>query len=163
MGHQRVNHRENQSGTAGRVGQGLANDGYLQRDLHGRIQRNPEEFWGDRIRPKEENHLRIAFQNINRFPMYASDPKNDSIRAFVKGINADIVGMAEMGICWHRLPTKERIWERTRGWFETLKTSVGYNKKEKKPNTVQWGGTSIWSINNAAHRATESGSDPLGL
>lgn len=28
---------------------------------------------------------------------------------------------------------------------------------------MHWGGTSIWSINNAAHRAFDSGSDPSGL
>jgi hypothetical protein len=96
--------------------------------------------------------------------MHATDPKNDSIRVFIKGTNADIVGLAEMGICWHRLPTKYQIvWERTRGWFETLKTVVGYNQQEKKPKPVQWGGMAIWSINNTAHRATESGCNPLGL
>jgi hypothetical protein len=87
--------------------------------------------------------------------MHATDPKNDSIRAFIKGTNTDIVGMAEMGICWHRLPTKDRIWERTRGWFETMKTVMGYNRQEQKPKPVQWGGTAMWSLNNAAHRATE--------
>jgi formylglycine-generating enzyme required for sulfatase activity len=100
-----------QQRNAGRGGLVPTADGLRQRDLHGNILRNVEDYWGDQIRPKEEHQLRIVFQNINRFPMYASDPKNDSIRAFLKGIQADIVGMAELGICWPKLPTKDRIWE----------------------------------------------------
>jgi hypothetical protein len=57
-----------------------------------------EDYWGDKIRPKEEDHLRIVFQNINRFPMYAGDPKNESIWACLKGIQANIIGMAELGL-----------------------------------------------------------------
>jgi hypothetical protein len=95
--------------------------------------------------------------------MYTTDPKNGAIRAFINGMKADIFGMSEMGLCWHLLPTKDRIWERTRGWFETLKTTVAYNRHEPNPNAVQWGGTSLWSINHAAHRATESGTDSWGL
>jgi hypothetical protein len=65
--------------------------------------------------------------------MYASDPKNDSIRAFLKGIQADIVGMAELGICWPKLPTKDRIWEQTRGWFESIQVTTAYNRREEHP------------------------------
>jgi hypothetical protein len=95
--------------------------------------------------------------------MYSNDSKNDSIRAFIKGVQADIVGMAELGICWHRLPTKDRLWERTRGWFESIKITAAYNLKEKKPQQAQWGGTALWSINNAVHRAIDSGHDSHGL
>lgn len=160
----RTSNRGRQTGgSAGRDGLGPATDGYRQRDLHGSIQRNPEDFWGDRISPKEEHHLRIVFQNINRFPMHSNDPKNQSIRAFIKGVQADVIGMVELGICWSQLPTKDRIWERTRGWFESIKTVTAYNQKEASPNKAQWGGTSVWSIDNAVHRAIESGSDTIGL
>jgi hypothetical protein len=95
--------------------------------------------------------------------MHSNDPKNQSIRAFIKGVQADVIGMVELGICWSQLPTKDRIWERTRGWFESIKTVTAYNQKEASPNKAQWGGTSVWSIDNAVHRAIESGSDTLGL
>jgi len=103
------------------------------------------------------------FQNINRFPMFTNDSKNDSIREFINGTQADIVGMVEMGICWHQLPMKDRLWERTRGWFESLKVTAAYNRHDKHTPTVQWGGTSLWSLNNAAHRVFDSGDDPSGL
>jgi hypothetical protein len=150
--------------TVGRgEGRVITTDTFHQRDLHGNILRNMEDYWGDLIRPKEENHLRVVFQNINRFPMYSSDPKNETIRAFLKGIQADIVGMVELGICWHQLPMKDRLWERTRGWFEAIKLSLAYNKKEPLSQPVQWGGTAVWSINKAVHRAIESGEDASGL
>jgi hypothetical protein len=122
-----------------------------------------EEYWGDRIRPKEEYHLRILFQNINRFPMYSGDSKNKLIRACLKGIQANIFGLAELGLKWHKIPTKDRLWERTHGWLESIKVAVAYNQHEDHHQTVQWGGTSIWSIDNAVHRAIESGADLLGL
>jgi hypothetical protein len=79
-------------------------DTYQQRNLHGNILRNREDYWGNPIHPKEDNHLRVVFQNINQFPMNASDPKNETIRACLKGIQANIMGMVEMGISWHKLP-----------------------------------------------------------
>lgn len=123
-----------------------------------------EDYWGDPICPKEANHLCIVFQNINQFPMYANDPKNEMIRACLKGLQVNyIVGMAEMGICWHQLPMKDHLWEHTRDWFEAIKLSVAYNKKEPMPQQVQWGGTSVWSINKVVHHAIDSGEDPFGL
>jgi hypothetical protein len=122
-----------------------------------------EDYWGDPIRPKEDNHLHVVFPNINRFPMSASNPKNDTIRACLKGLQADIVGMVEMGINWHKHPTRDHLWEHTRDWFEANKISVAYNKNKAIPQPVQWGGTSVWSINKAVHRAIDSGRDPSGL
>ena len=81
----------------------------------------------------------------------------------LKGIQANIVGMAELGLRWHKIPTKDRLWERTHGWFESIKVAVAYNQHKDHKQTVQWGGTSIWSINNAIHRAIESGADLSGL
>ena len=50
-----------------------------------------------------------------------------------------------------------------RGWFESIKVAVAYNQHEDHQQTVQWGGTSIWSIDNAIHCAIESGADLSGL
>jgi hypothetical protein len=139
-------------------------DGLTQQDLHGNTIRNTNDWWGDHFRPKEEHHLRLIFQNINRFPTYRSHPKNDSLREFMKGTQADIVGLVEMGLKWHKLPTRDRLWERTRGWFESLKITAAYNRHDSDDLSIQqWGGTSLWSINNAAHRAIDSGSDPYDL
>ena len=138
-------------------------DGLQQLDLHGQTLRDRIDYWGDQLRPKEDDHLQIVFQNINRFPRYPNDVKNESLREFIKGTQADIMGMAEMGIFWPWIPTQERLWERTRGWFESQKTIAAYNKCEEKPPITQWGGTSLWSINKAAHHAFESGIDTYGL
>jgi hypothetical protein len=82
----------------------------------------------------------------------------------MNGTQADIVGFVEMGLRWHKIPTRDRLWERTRDWFESLKVTAAYNRHDNNNITAQqWGGTSLWSINNAAHRAIESGSDPYDL
>jgi hypothetical protein len=36
-------------------------DTYRQQDLHGNILRNMEDYWGDPIYPKEDNHLCMVF------------------------------------------------------------------------------------------------------
>jgi hypothetical protein len=95
--------------------------------------------------------------------MYVSNPKNETIRACLKGIQANIMGMVEMGISWHKLRMQDRLWECTRDWFEAIKISVAYNKTEAIQQPVQWGGTSVWSINQAVHRAIDSGLDSSGL
>lgn len=73
------------------------------------------------------------------------------------------MGMAEMGIYWPRIPTQDRLWEHTHGWFESQKIIAAYNKREDNPPVNQWGGTSLWSINKAAHHAFEAGADTHGL
>ena len=161
-GQPRNTNGQRRSGTAGWDERTPTADGYQH--LHGNILRNPEDYWGNQFRPKEEHHLRIIFQNINRFPMLKNDPKNASIREFMNGTQADIVGMAEMGMCWHWLPMKERLWEQTRGWFELIKMIASYNRHDNKhPPISQWGSTSLWSLHNAAHHAIDSGHDPFGL
>lgn len=50
-----------------------------------------------------------------------------------------------------------------RGWFELIEIMMAYNKKKLLPQPVQWGGTTVWSINKAIHRAIDSGEDLSGI
>jgi hypothetical protein len=56
-GHHQGLNRGRQLRSAGGSGLGTATDGYRQWDLRGNIQRNPSDFWGDRILPKEPNKM----------------------------------------------------------------------------------------------------------
>jgi len=46
---------------------------------------------------------------------------------FIERCEFDIVNFAEVNVCWHKVSPRDRLEERTLGWFETLHRSVAYN------------------------------------
>ena len=58
---------------------------------------------------------------------------------------------------------KDRWQRRTFGWWETSKTTIGYNIKDSANTTFQPGGTMILSIDKPVHRIIETGRDETGL
>ena len=66
-------------------------------------------------------------------------------------------------MCWHKLASRKRLEERTMGWFETLHRSVAYNYRDREAKRHQYGGVTIFSINNAASQIMGSGRDMTGL
>ena len=119
--------------------------------------------WGDTMRQKLPNTLRVVIQTISGFPVHHRHVKNRQIISFINANNVDICAMSEMNVCWHLLPIHERLHERTLGWWETLHISHGYNRNSRVGVAYQKGGVAIFSINNAAHRVIQTGHDPSGL
>lgn len=66
MGQQGHHHGWRWPQAAGRVvGQVSTANNFRQWYLQGTILRSMENYWGNQIHPKEENHLQVVFQNIN--------------------------------------------------------------------------------------------------
>ena len=81
----------------------------------------------------------------------------------MKTMEADVMCFPEVNVCWHKLAPRNRLEERTMGWFEMLHRSVSYNFRDRMTSRHQFGGTAIFSINNAASRVMGSGRDSTGL
>ena len=126
-------------------------------------QNNINDFYGDEMDECDEDTLRIMGININNIPESSASPKNNLLYQAINESNPGIIGMSEVGRCWHLLPEKDRWTERARGWWETSKSTVAYNTKDVAPSKYQPGGTILCSRGKACHRNISSGVDTTGL
>ena len=127
------------------------------------IRQEEEEIFGDSIENKYDNELRILHMNINGIPVSKEDEKNNLIFQALEKSKADIIGMTEINRYWPKMQEKDRWRQRTFGWWETSKTTIGYNAMDSTNSTFQPGGTMVLSINKPAHRVVETGRDETGL
>jgi hypothetical protein len=121
------------------------------------------ERFGDHIQLKKKNTLRIGFQNIGGFPSQRKDPKEDLIRSGLNTWSFDVFGLAETNLDWRLQPEENKLWTRTREWWEHLHISHSHNTNFSPITQQQFGGTAIFTTNDIAHRVAEKGSDPSEL
>ena len=121
------------------------------------------DFYGDDIDEKEDSALRFIHININNIPESIHAPKNQHLFQAINNSQADIVGMTEVGRCWHLLKEKEKWTERVKKWWENSKSTIAYNTKDVAPTKYQPGGTILCSIGKTCHRTVSSGVDNTGL
>ena len=74
-------------------GQGNSNTQYNQ----------SQECYGDDMDDKNEDVLRFVNININNIPESSKAPKNQILFQAINNSQADIVGMTEIGRCWHHV------------------------------------------------------------
>jgi len=122
-----------------------------------------EEIFGDKMKEKNNNELRIIHANINRIPASNEDKKSNLIYQAITKNQADIVGLTEINRYWPKMKDKVRWRQRTFGWWETSKATIGYNTKDSVNTTFQPGGTMLLSIDKPVHRIIETGRDETGL
>jgi hypothetical protein len=58
---------------------------------------------------------------------------------------------------------ENKLWARTRDWWEHLHISFSHNTTSQPEQEKQYGGTALFTINDMAHRAVEKGRDASGL
>jgi hypothetical protein len=132
----------------------------------GREERNVnkmKDFYGNEIDKCGEDTLRFVGININNIPESSSSPKNKQLFQAINESEAGIVGITEVGRCWHLIPEKDRWTERVKGWWENSKSTISYNTKDVAPSKYQPGGTILCSIGRPCHRIIDSGVDKSGL
>ena len=101
--------------------------------------------------------------NINSIPTLNSSPKNNMIYQSLVKAEADIVGFSETNRNWNKMESDHRWYERTKGWFESSKSSIAHNVRDIESTTYQPGGNLLLSINKASHRVLATDRDPTGL
>lgn len=116
-------------------------------------------FFGDSIDVKKVNTLRLGFQNIGGFPMQRGNLKEDSIRQGITRWDFDIFGMAEVNLDWRLLKEQDRLPTRTKEWWSQQHVSWAHNRNSEPRQTRQLGGTALFSLDKAAHRAVKKGYD----
>jgi Reverse transcriptase (RNA-dependent DNA polymerase) len=122
-----------------------------------------DDYFGDQITKKDSNMLRIGFQNVGGFTLNKNKLKDNNIRYGIQKWEFDIFGFAEMNIDWRLQKEHDKLYYRTKGWFESLHLSYANNCTSSPLAPHQWGGTALFSINKAAHRVIDKGCDKSKL
>ena len=110
-----------------------------------RLQKDTEQIcdtWGDGIKDKVSNNIRLVFQNIRGFGSEQGNCKAEGIREFMEEYKVDVMAMSEMNINWRIVSKKNTINDITRGWFENQKTVTSYNQRDRSCKKFQPGGNS---------------------
>ena len=72
--------------------------------------------------------MRIAHLNVGRFPLSPDDPKQSEFFDWVRSIQADLVGVSEVGLKWNKMKEKETWADRVRGQFRSEQSKWARNK-----------------------------------
>ncbi len=121
-------------------------------------------MFGDCVSVKNENTLRIGFQNAGGFPTKLGKLKEDAIHHGLVKWEFDIFGMIEMNLNWRMLPEQENLpITRTKEWWNQQHVSWTHNRTFEPRQPRQYGGAAIFSANKAAHRAVEKSYDESNL
>jgi hypothetical protein len=131
-------------------------------DLNGQEPGLADNF-GDYITKKGVHTLRIGFQNIGGLPTHAGMLKDDILRKGISKFEFDIFGLAETNVDW-RVPLEEdKLFYRSRFWWDSLNLVTACNITNPREGTRQYGGTAVFSINSASHHVASKGSDQSSL
>ena len=120
--------------------------------------------WGDDLLIKDSKVIRIAFRNINSFPIYANDTRNLEFVSDIKQGSFDIYGLTETNIAWNRLDRSALPSERFRGKFEAAHW-ISSNNTQTADDTKQIqqsGGTMLVCVNKLCHKVLTSGKEKMG-
>ena len=75
-----------------------------------------------------------------------------------------MMGIAEANIYWPKADPKNRLWDRTRGWFECSNVNYAHNTLEPRISTLsQPGGVVSIIIDTMQHKVDASGKNFTGL
>ena len=95
---------------------------------------------GDLKWEEDSGSIRIAFQNTNGLGFDPGGRKYNQIFNFINKFAVDILGMAETNSYWPKIPIGQRLFDKTKEWFEARHLSVGFNKTESRLSRFQPGG-----------------------
>jgi hypothetical protein len=91
------------------------------------------------------------------------DIKEDYIKLGLSNWDVDIFGIAETNLELRLLKEEDKLWARTREWWEHLHISFCYNCTFPAIQEKQFGGTATFLINDIAHRVVDKGKDATQL
>ncbi len=97
------------------------------------------DIFGDYITKKGKNTLRIGFQNIGGFPIDRGKHKEGIIRKGLTKWEFDVFGFVETNVDWRIVPEEDKLFFRTKGWWDSLHLSWTHNITQKT-----YHGETIW-------------------
>jgi len=89
--------------------------------------------------------------------------KLDLLQQWITQNQVDIFSCVELGTCWDLVDYQCQLPQLTRGWWEAVQWSLGYNRLDQHLAIVQPGGTVIVVFNRLTHHMQKAGDDPMGM
>ncbi len=120
--------------------------------------------WGDNISSNKDNNIiRIMFQNIGGLGYNHENSKAESLKNFMNQYEVDIMTMAEVNVNWRRVTRQYSIYDLANQWFESKTISFAYNQRARCKTGHLPGGVGIISRGEAALRNKEAKQDKSRL
>ena len=126
--------------------------------------RNPNsaDTWGDKIKSKKDNIVRVCFNNINHIGQSRDSYKTTDLKEFIQRRDIDMMCLAELGVYWPSIPDQDRLWERTQDWSDYRRIATAYNTLGHQSRS-QYGGTAILGLDFIVQKINTCGYDDSGL
>jgi hypothetical protein len=126
-------------------------------------QRDAEAF-GDTIKTKLGNTVRVGLQNMQLLPESAKHYKSRQSVDHIKKGEFDLWLMNEVGLCWPKLEAGDQWFERVLGKLYDSYAIFAHNNQElDSTDRLQYGGVGLVASSEMKHRIIDHGKDPTGL
>jgi hypothetical protein len=137
----------------------------VQRDLHGNnMELDDNEEYGDILKRKADQVLRIMLHNINRLPISSRSSKSRQLVSYIAHTQVEFALLTEIGINWKKIHNNDMWFERVRQSFQSTRSILAHNTRElNMTNTVQFGGVCTMVLDDITHRVVAQGEDKSAL
>jgi hypothetical protein len=123
-----------------------------------------ERAFGNSVRFKNSDQLRIGQFNPCGLPHSNDARKNGDFRALVRKAKLDVVCLNEINTAWHKVPADQRLHDRFQDSFgECVVVSAWYKDYPELLTPRQAGGCALVVMGNTRGRVVSTGHDPTGL
>jgi len=110
------------------------------------------DTFGDTITKKEDNILRIGFLNVGGLKDKNSNYNDDLLRTWLTCYEFNIFGLGETNLDWRLIQEQDKLYHRTKEWWESSHVSYSHNCSGPPRLKQQWGGTALLCCNKAVHK-----------
>ena len=120
--------------------------------------------WGNKLRTKEENKVRICMENVNNIvSMTKGNHKLNQAKTWLIRNNIDIACWIELGVPWHQRRLKEKLKSMMKCTAWDGQLTIASNNVHKETGRRQFGGTATMAFNSIVATISGSGVDTSGL
>ena len=121
------------------------------------------DHFGDNISKKYNNTLCIGYLNIGGLNATSHSYKGNRLQKGITAFDFDIFWLRETNLDWRSIPAQDKLYTRTKEWWEAAHISYGHNRMQPPTTRQQWRGRALLSINKATHQVISKGVAPWPL
>ena len=133
------------------------------RQKHGR-----EGIFGDLLKRKREDHIRILLVNVNSIG-FISDQRSleslkmEKLKRLIIKESVDYAALTETNKNWSAVPQEHSIWNGTQGWRQHRRAQVSWNKTIRSTEERLIGGTASLAFDDLVFRISQQSNDIRNL
>jgi hypothetical protein len=127
-----------------------------------RVKPQPADSWGDSLGPRPVDNSRLAFCNINGFPVNPTNHKHHQIHHCMKKNEIQFFGLIELNLNFKWLGPKAQ-WHDRFQHAPKHHSQVAWNTHTYSKSRRNYGGVANISDADFTHKVIDSDNDPTGL